>query len=98
MDKSMKILVVDDFLMMCWIVCNLFKELGYLNVDEVEDGLVGFVWLCGGGYDFVIFDWNMLNFDGFVMLKEICVDVMFMYLLVLMVMVELKKENIIVVV
>lgn len=54
MDKSMKILVVDDFPTMRRIVRNLLKELGYSNVDEAEDGLAGLARLRGGGYDFVI--------------------------------------------
>jgi chemotaxis protein CheZ len=41
MDKSMKILVVDDFPTMRRIVRNLLKELGYTNVDEAEDGAAG---------------------------------------------------------
>ena len=41
MDKSMKILVVDDFPTMRRIVRNLLKELGYSNVDEAEDGAAG---------------------------------------------------------
>ena len=40
-DKSIKILVVDDFPTMRRIVRNLLKELGYLNVDEAEDGAAG---------------------------------------------------------
>ncbi len=59
MDKSMKILVVDDFPTMRRIVRNLLKELGYTNVDEAEDGAAGLARLRGGGFDFVISDWNM---------------------------------------
>lgn len=61
MDKSMKILVVDDFPTMRRIVRNLLKELGYTNVDEAEDGAAGLARLRGGGFDFVISDWNMPN-------------------------------------
>jgi two-component system chemotaxis response regulator CheY len=71
MDKSMKILVVDDFPTMRRIVRNLLKELGYTNVDEAEDGAAGLARLRGGGFDFVISDWNMPNLDGLAMLKEI---------------------------
>ena len=71
MDKSMKILVVDDFPTMRRIVRNLLKELGYSNVDEAEDGAAGLSRLHGGGFDFVISDWNMPNMDGLEMLKRI---------------------------
>ena len=50
MDKSMKILVVDDFPTMRRIVRNLLKELGYSNVDEAEDGAAGLARLRGGGF------------------------------------------------
>jgi response regulator RpfG family c-di-GMP phosphodiesterase len=40
-DKSIKILVVDDFPTMRRIVRNLLKELEFLNVDEAEDGAAG---------------------------------------------------------
>ena len=36
--KTMKILVVDDFPTMRRIVKNLLKDLGFENVDESEDG------------------------------------------------------------
>ncbi len=57
-------MVVDDFPTMCRIVRNLLKELGYTNVDEAEDGAAGLARLKGGGFDFVISDWNMPNLDG----------------------------------
>ena len=69
MDKRMKILVVDDFPTMRRIVRNLLKELGYSNVDEAEDGAAGLAHLRGGGFDFVVSDWNMPNIDGLAMLQ-----------------------------
>ena len=95
MDKSMKILVVDDFPTMRRIVRNLLKELGYGNVDEAEDGAAGLSRLQGGGFDFVISDWNMPNMDGLEMLKRIRADASLSHLPVLMVTAESKKENII---
>jgi two-component system chemotaxis response regulator CheY len=95
MDKSMKILVVDDFPTMRRIVRNLLKELGYSNVDEAEDGAAGLSRLQGGGFNFVISDWNMPNMDGLEMLKRIRADAALSHLPVLMVTAESKKENII---
>jgi two-component system, chemotaxis family, chemotaxis protein CheY len=95
MDKNMKILVVDDFPTMRRIVRNLLKELGFSNVDEAEDGAAGLVRLRGGGFDFVISDWNMPNLDGLEMLKQIRGDAALAHLPVLMVTAESKKENII---
>ena len=95
MDKNMKILVVDDFPTMRRIVRNLLKELGYSNVDEAEDGAAGLARLRGGGFDFVITDWNMPNLDGLSMLQQIRADAALAHLPVLMVTAESKKENII---
>ncbi|NAU78337.1 response regulator, partial [Klebsiella pneumoniae] len=36
--KDLRFLVVDDFSTMRRIVRNLLKELGFMNVEEAEDG------------------------------------------------------------
>jgi two-component system chemotaxis response regulator CheY len=94
-DKNIKILVVDDFPTMRRIVRNLLKELGFVNVDEAEDGAAGLEKVRAGGYGFVVSDWNMPNMDGLAMLQAIRVDPRFTTLPVLMVTAEAKKENII---
>lgn len=94
-DKNLKFLVVDDFSTMRRIVRNLLKELGYTNVDEAEDGVVGLQKLKGGGFQFVITDWNMPNMTGIELLKEVRADVTLKHLPVLMITAEAKKENII---
>ncbi|MBC7599504.1 MAG: chemotaxis response regulator CheY [Polaromonas sp.] len=95
MDKSMKILVVDDFPTMRRIIRNLLKELEFVNVDEAEDGAIGLEKLKGGNYGFVVSDWNMPNMDGLAMLQAIRADPSTAKLPVLMVTAEAKKENII---
>lgn len=94
-DKNMKFLVVDDFSTMRRIIRNLLKELEFTNVDEAEDGLIGLNKLRGGGYDFVVSDWNMPNMTGIEMLKNIRADPNIKHLPLLMVTAEAKKENII---
>ncbi|GAB1578972.1 MULTISPECIES: chemotaxis response regulator CheY [Bordetella] len=94
-DKGMKILVVDDFPTMRRIIRNLLKELGFENVDEAEDGVIGLEKLRNGGFHFVVSDWNMPNLDGLEMLKQIRADEALKSLPVLMVTAEAKKENIV---
>jgi two-component system chemotaxis response regulator CheY len=94
-DKTTRILVVDDFPTMRRIVRNLLKELQFENVDEAEDGAVGLDKLRGGKFGFVISDWNMPNMDGLEMLRAIRADAELSSLPVLMVTAEAKKENII---
>lgn len=93
--KSIKILVVDDFPTMRRIIKNLLKDLGFENVDEAEDGAQGLEKLRGGSFDFVVSDWNMPNMDGLTMLQNIRADANLSKLPVLMVTAEAKKENII---
>ncbi|MEO6351608.1 MAG: chemotaxis response regulator CheY [Oxalobacteraceae bacterium] len=90
-----KFLVVDDFSTMRRIIRNLLKELGYTNVDEAEDGVMGLSKLRNEQFDFVVSDWNMPNMDGLTMLKTIRADPALSKLPVLMVTAEAKKENII---
>lgn len=94
-DKNMKFLVVDDFSTMRRIVRNLLKELGYTNVDEAEDGVVGLSKLKGSNFEFVVTDWNMPNMTGIDMLRAIRADATLKHLPVLMITAEAKKENII---
>ncbi|HQT26673.1 MAG TPA: chemotaxis response regulator CheY [Burkholderiales bacterium] len=92
---DLKILVVDDFSTMRRIVRNLLKELGFPNVTEAEDGVDALKKLQGGGFEFVVSDWNMPNMTGIDLLRAIRADSALKHLPVLMVTAEAKKENII---
>ena len=94
-NPNTKFLVVDDFSTMRRIVRNLLKELGYTNVEEAEDGVMGLNMLRNGDFEFVVSDWNMPNMDGLTMLQHIRADAALSKLPVLMVTAEAKKENII---
>jgi two-component system chemotaxis response regulator CheY len=94
-DPKMKFLVVDDFSTMRRIVRGLLKELGFVNVDEAEDGVAALAKLKSDAYDFVVSDWNMPNMTGIDLLKAIRADAALAHLPVLMVTAEAKKENII---
>ena len=93
--KDLKFLVVDDFSTMRRIVRNLLKELGFMNVEEAEDGADALAKLRNSAIDFVITDWNMPNMDGLELLKNIRSDAGLAATPVLMVTAEAKKENII---
>ena len=94
-DTNLKFLVVDDFSTMRRIVRNLLKELGYINVDEAEDGVIALQKLKSQSFGFVISDWNMPNMDGLALLQAIRTDEALKKIPVLMVTAEAKKENII---
>lgn len=93
--SKIKFLVVDDFSTMRRIVKNLLKELGFTNADEAEDGVVALAKLQGGGFDFVVSDWNMPNMDGLTLLQTVRSDATLKDLPFLMITAEAKKENII---
>lgn len=93
--ENTKYLVVDDFSTMRRIVRNLLKELGFLNVQEAEDGVDALAKLRAEEFDFVVSDWNMPNMTGLELLKAIRADAKLKHLPVLMVTAEAKKENII---
>jgi two-component system chemotaxis response regulator CheY len=95
MSKDMKFLVVDDFATMRRIIRNLLKELGFTNIDEADDGIAALAKLKGGGFDFVVSDWNMPNMTGIELLRAIRDDEALMHLPVLIVTAEAKKENIV---
>ncbi|MFM2407328.1 MAG: hypothetical protein RL358_70 [Pseudomonadota bacterium] len=93
--EDTRFLVVDDFSTMRRIVRNLLKELGFVNVQEAEDGVDALAKLRATEFDFVVSDWNMPNMTGIELLQHIRADAKLKHLPVLMVTAEAKKENII---
>ena len=94
-DLNMKILVVDDFSTMRRIIKNLLKQIGYVNVDEAEDGADAYSKIENGGYGFIISDWNMPNMDGLELLGKIRSNDELKHLPLLMVTAEAEKEKVI---
>jgi two-component system chemotaxis response regulator CheY len=94
-DKNMKILIVDDFSTMRRIIKNLLTELGFTNTAEADDGNTALPMLQGGGFDFLITDWNMPNMPGIDLLKAVRADGKLSGLPVLLVTAEAKREQIV---
>jgi len=92
---QLKFLIVDDFSTMRRIVRGLLKEMGCINADEAEDGVVALRMLKGQRYDFVVSDINMPNMNGFELLKAVKSDPSLQHLPVLMVTAEARKEDIV---
>ncbi|AGH45759.1 chemotaxis response regulator CheY [Paraglaciecola psychrophila] len=95
MNKNMKILVVDDFSTMRRIIKNLLKDLGFVNIQEADDGNTALPMLQQGDFDFVVTDWNMPGMQGIDLLRAIRADVNLKHIPVLMVTAEAKKEQIV---
>ncbi len=94
MDLNTKILIVDDMSTMRRIIKNTLKQLGYLNMDEAEDGQQALGKLRQESFGFVVSDWNMPNMSGLDLLKAIRQDPALKSLPVMLVTAESKKENI----
>ena len=95
MNKSMKILIVDDFSTMRRIIKNLLRDLGFANTAEADDGTSALPMLKAGGIDFLVTDWNMPGMTGIDLLKEVRNDPDLASLPVLMVTAEAKRDQIV---
>lgn len=95
MNKSMKILIVDDFSTMRRIIKNLLRDLGFSNIEEADDGTTALPMLQSGDFDFVVTDWNMPGMQGIDLLRAIRADDELKDIPVLMVTAEAKREQII---
>ncbi|MDD5170335.1 MAG: chemotaxis response regulator CheY [Syntrophales bacterium] len=95
MDKNIKILIVDDFATMRKVIRNILKQLGYENIVEAEDGVLGLRALKSQKIDFVICDWNMPNMTGLELLKAVRADSDLSATPFLMVTAEALQENVV---
>lgn len=94
-DRTMKILVVDDFSTMRRIVKNLLMQLGFNQIEEAEDGKIALNKLQNSKFDFVISDWNMPNMMGIDLLRAVRSDDGLKTLPFLMITAESQKDNVI---
>ncbi len=94
-DLNIKILVVDDFSTMRRIIKNLLRQLGYIHIEEAEDGAQAYLKLKNGGFGFVVSDWNMPNMDGLALLEKMRSDEELKDMPVLMVTAEAEKEKVV---
>ena len=93
---DMKILVVDDLPTMRRIVKTLFRQNGFSDFMEAEDGAQAYEMLKKNPQiEFIVSDWNMPNMTGIEFLKAVRADPKFKHLPFLMVTAEAEKENII---
>ncbi len=94
-DKSMQVLIVDDYKTMLRIIRNLLRQLGFENVDEATDGSMALQMLRAGSYGLVISDWNMEPMTGLQLLREVRADAKLKPTPFIMVTAESKSENVI---
>jgi two-component system, chemotaxis family, chemotaxis protein CheY len=93
-DKSIKILIVDDFATMRKVVRNLLKQVGYEGIVEAEDGVMALKALKSQKIDVIVSDWNMPNMSGLELLKAVRADAELARTPFLMVTAEALQDNV----
>ena len=71
LDKSMSILIVDDYRTMLRILRSLLRQLEFDNVEEATDGTSALEKLEAGTYGLIISDWHMEPMGGLELLKKV---------------------------
>lgn len=94
-DKSMNVLIVDDYKTMLRIINNLLKQLGFSNIDEATDGAMALDMFKLKNYGLVISDWNMEPMSGIDLLKQVRALATNGNVPFIMVTAESKTENVI---
>jgi len=94
-DLSMPVLVVDDYNTMVRIIRNLLKQLGFVNIDEANDGTQALQKMRARKYGLVISDWNMEPMTGYDLLQQVRGDPHLADTPFIMVTAESKTDNVI---
>lgn len=94
-DRSMPVLVVDDYNTMIRIIRNLLKQIGFDHIDDAADGSAALARMREKKYGLVISDWNMEPMTGYELLKEVRADPALSKTPFIMVTAESKTENVI---
>jgi two-component system chemotaxis response regulator CheY len=94
-DKSINVLIVDDYKTMLRIIRNLLKQIEFNNVDEATDGAEALSKLHGGNYGLVISDWNMQAMTGLQLLQAVRADAKLKGTPFIMITAESKAENVV---
>src|SRR4051794_3423362 len=94
-DKSMPILVVDDYATMVRIIRNLLKQIGFENVDDASNGEAALEKIRNNNYGLVFSDWNMEPMSGIELLQRVRSDPRTANTPFIMVTAESKTDNVI---
>lgn len=94
-DKSMSVLVVDDYKTMIRIVRSLLQQLGFTNIDDAVDGETALTMMKQKSYGLVLSDWNMQPMSGLDLLKAVRANDRTKDVPFIMVTAETKTENVV---
>jgi two-component system chemotaxis response regulator CheY len=74
MDTSLPVLVVDDSRTMTAIIAKLVHDVGFTNVDQVNDGPSALARLRERKYHLILSDWDMRPMNGTELIAQIRQD------------------------
>jgi two-component system, chemotaxis family, chemotaxis protein CheY len=74
MDTSLPVLVVDDSRTMTAIISKLVRDVGFSNVDQVNDGPSALDRLREKKYHLILSDWDMRPMNGTELIAQIRQD------------------------
>ena len=94
-EKTMQILIVDDYKTMIRIIRNLLKQIGFENVDDAADGQEAYDKMKQNKCGLVISDWNMEPMTGYELLQKVRGDETMNKTPFIMVTAESKTENVV---
>lgn len=94
-DKSMNVLVVDDYKTMVRIVRGLLEQLGFKNIDDAIDGATALQKIQQNDYGLILSDWNMTPMTGYDLLKAVRADPRTRTTPFVMITAEAKTENVV---
>ena len=90
-----QVLIVDDYNTMRRILRNLLGQIGFISVEEAEDGVGGLKKMRERNIGLVISDWNMSPVSGLEFLKEVRNDALLKETPFIMITAESKTENVV---
>ena len=94
-DHAMPVLIVDDYSTMVRIIRNLLKQLGFVEIDEANDGKAALAKMRERKYGLVISDWNMEPMTGYDLLRQVRGDEDLSSTPFIMITAESKTENVV---
>ena len=94
-DRSMNVLIVDDYKTMLRIIRNLLKQIDFHNVEEAVEGADALARLRAGNFGLVISDWNMQPMTGLQLLQEVRADTRLKSTPFIMITAESSAENVV---
>ena len=97
--SNLRVLAVDDNMMMINLMTNMLKNIGFEKIDTAMDGREGLEAIMdsknnGQLYDIIFLDWNMPEKCGFDILRECREDLDFSKVAFVMVTAENQKRSI----